>query len=488
MADKKNRNVSQKEPLVCGIASSLENEYSTYYKDTFYFDGSPTDYDLEEMFSNPQDNIADIVSYSKYCYRKYGVIMRLINMYRDFGCTALHLDYTEDNEKAAEVIKNYNKKVGLVQLVREMIFELAETGNLACYDRNGKRVDIYPIDQIEVVPYIVNNKQVIAYKINQDYENNDYDSKTLQKISKAYPKEVLKAQKSGNRIAILDIDKAYFAKINSSQYEKYGITVLLPAFEDLAHKNLLKAAEKSTATAIIDKIMLTQIGDKDNIPTTPLIQEYDKILQNMSGSISMTVPYYVNMKFIEPETAVFGAEKFIEIDKDILNTLGVSVSLLRGEGGGSYSDGIVNFTGLCKSIEAVRQPIIPIIEGLWKAELKRNKIDPRYAPSLRFEEVVIDKAAKTELLTKLFTEAGLPYELLYEGCGFDYDHVKLLRKKENDGDTEDTFKLHAQPFQGQQTVNDGGAPKKNDSERKTDKSKSNNKQARPEGKKKTGMK
>lgn len=213
MADKKNRNVSKKEPMVCGIASSLDNEYSTYYKNTFNFDGSPTDYDLEEMFASPQDNIADIVSYSKYSYRKYGVIMRLINMYRDFGCTAIHMDYTSDNEKATEVIKNYNKKVGLVQLIREMIFELAETGNLACYDRNGKRVDIYPIDQIEVVPYIVNNKQVIAYKINQDYENNDYDSKTLQKISKAYPKEVLKAQKNGDRIAILDIDKAYFAKI-----------------------------------------------------------------------------------------------------------------------------------------------------------------------------------------------------------------------------------------------------------------------------------
>lgn len=164
------------------------------------------------------------------------------------------------------------------------------------------------------------------------------------------------------------------------------------------------------------------------------------------------------------------------------------MSLLRGEGGGSYSDGIVNFTGLCKSIEAVRQPIIPIIEGLWKAELRRHKIDAKYAPSLRFEEVVIDKAAKTELLAKLFTEAGLPYELLYEGCGFDYDHVKLLRKKENSDDTEDVFKLHAQPFQGQQTVNDGGAPEKNESERKTDKSKSNNKQARPEGKRKTGMK
>ena len=47
------------------------------------------------------------------------------------------------------------------------------------------------------------------------------------------------------------------------------------------------------------------------------------------------------------------------------------------------------------------------------------------------------------------------------------------------------------PFQGNQgegSTDEGGAPKKTDSERKSDKSKSNNKQARPDKKSKSGVK
>lgn len=480
MAEKK------QEIITCAV-SELNNEYSTYFNKNFNVDGSPTDVDLENIFNSPQDYINEIVGYSKYSYRKYGIIMRLINMYRDFGCTDLHLDYTEKNQEVEDVIKAYNKQINIKQLIRDMLYELSLTGNLVCYDRNGKRVDIYPIDRIDVTPLIINNRPVLAYKLESDFISSEYDEKFTKKVLRAFPKEILKAKDSDK--AILDYRNTHFAKINASQYEKYGLSVLLPAFEDLSHKNLLKSAEKSTAKAIIDKVVLTKIGDKDNQPSQALVAQYDKVLQNVSGSVALTVPYYVNMEFVEPKTDVFGAEKFIEIDKDILNTLGVSISLLRGEGGGSYSDGIVNFTGLCRSIEAVREPLIPIIRDLYKAELKRKKLDPELAPTPRFEEVVIDKDAKTELLVNLFQNAGLPYELLYEGCGFNYDHVKLLRKEENKNKVEDTFKLRAQPFQGIQN-NDGGdgAPTKNDSERKTDKSKSNNDQVRPNGKSKTNMK
>lgn len=481
-----------KKPQVALCAMSEgANEYSTYYNKNFNVDGSPSDYSLEQIYNSPQDNIADIVGYSKYSYRKYGIIMRLINMYRDFGCTKIHLDYKTNDEKVTKVIENYNKQIKLPQLVRDMIFEMALTGNLVCYDRNGKRVDIYPIDKIEVTDLIINNNPLLAYKIEDTFDSYDYDEKIIKKINKAFPKEILRAKENGNAKAILDYDKTYFAKINVSQYEKYGVSVLLPAFEDLSHKNLLKSAEKSTAKAIIDKIMLTQVGDKDNPPSENLIAQYDRLFQNVSGSVAVTVPYNVNIKFVEPETSVFGAEKFIEIDKDILNTLGVSVSLLRGEGGGSYSDGLVNFTGLCRSIEAVREPLINVIHGLYMAELKRKRLDPKLAPIPRFEEVVIDKTAKMELLTNLFTSAGLPYELLYEGSGFDYDHVKLIRKKENENKEEEIFSLRAQPFQGNQNADssdEGGAPTKNEGQRKTDKSKSNNDQPRPKGQEKTNMK
>lgn len=472
------------EELIVG-AKSTGSQYSTHFSKNFNVDGSPTDVDLEAIFNYPQDNIENIVGYAKYCYRKYGIIMRTVNIVRDFGSTGIVLNYPSKNAQAKKVIEKYNETIDINQLSRDFIYEVCLTGNLACYDRDGKRVDIYPIDMIEPVPLIIDNKQVIAYKnpLSASFSTTNYGSGIDEKIKKAYPKEIQDAMTKGDQYAILDSEKAFFVKINASQYEPYGLSILVPAFEDLAHKSLLKEAEKATANDIIDKLMLIQIGDADNKPNKSLIDDYTALLDDISGSVRLTVPYYVEAKYIEPETTVFANEKFLEVDKDILNTLGISLSLIRGESGGNYSEGIINFSGLVRTIESIREPIAKVIEGLYRNELKRNGMKPELAPKVKFKEVVIDKEAKLNLMKELFTTAGLPYRILYEEHDMDFDSVKLIREQENEENLEEVFKLHSMPFQGETGLNggdsnEGGAPKKTLTERKTDKTSSNNDQPR----------
>lgn len=458
---------------------TVKTEYSTHFAENFNVDGSPSSIDLEDIFNAPQDNIDDIIGYAKYCYRKHGVITRVINITRDFGASGITLYYPTENKKAKKIIEEYNKKVDIEQLIRDFIFELSLTGNLACYDRDGMRVDIYPINKIDVIPLIVNNKQLIAYKNESiNFGITDYGEKINKQIENAYPTEIVQGIKEGKQTIPLDPEYAYFAKINSSQYEPYGMSVILPAFEDLAHKTLLKEAEKATANDIIDKIMLVQIGDENNKPNKDLIDQYTALLDGVSGSVRLTVPYYVDAKFVEPETTVFANEKFIEVDKDILNTLGISLSLIRGESGGNYAEGMINFSGLVRTIEGIRQPIIKIVEGLYKKELERKGVKPEYAPKVSFKEVVIDKEAKLNLMKELFTTAGLPYRVLYEEYGMDFDAIKVIREEENKEKLEETFSLHSMPFQGNNVDDnqgdEGGAPTKTLSQRKTDKTSSGN--------------
>ncbi len=465
--------VHESVPIV-GAVKSNTSSYSTHFTKNFNVDGSPSSTDLESIFNNPQDNIDDIVAYSKYCYRKHGIIMRVINIIRDFGSTGLVLDYPMKDKGVRKIIENFNKRIDMEQLVKDIIFELALTGNVSCYDRDGARVDIYPIDMIKVIPLITNNKQRIAYKTDMsDISMDDYGNDINKAIEKAYPKEILDAQKNGREYAVLSEENAYFVKINASQYEPYGVSVILPAFEDLSHKSLLKEAEKATANDIINKILKVSIGDKENKPGPNLISEYNNLFAGQSGSLLATVPYYVNIEWIEPETDIFGKDKFVEIDTDILNTLGVSLTLIRGEGGGNYAEGMLNFTGLVRTIEGIRHHIPCIIEDLYRKELVRNGKNPDHAPLVKFDDVVIDKSTKTELLLSLFQNAGLPYQALYEGCDMNWDYIKLMREDENDNDMDETFKVHTMPFQG---AGDGqaGAPEKTDTERKTDKTSSNN--------------
>lgn len=477
---------------MCLGAISKKSEYSTHFDQNFNVDGSPSTVDLENIFNAPQDNIENIIGYSKYCYRKHGIITRVINIVRDFGSTKVNLNFPAKNAKVKKCIKDYNERIDVQQLISDFIYELALTGNLACYDRDGMRVDIYPINMITPIPLVVNNKQMIAYNNSStsNYSITDYGEEINSAIEKAYPSEILEGIKNGKQTIPLNPDYAYFAKINCSQYESYGMSIILPAFEDLAHKTLLKEAEKATANDIIDKIMLVKIGDSDNKPNRSLIDQYTALLDGLSGSVRLTVPYYVSAEFVEPETSVFESEKFIEVDTDILNALGISLSLIRGESGGNYSEGIINFSGLVRTIESIQKPISKILYGLYQAELKRNGLKPEDAPKVSFSDVVIDKEAKLNLMKELFTTAGLPYQILYEESGFDFDAVKVIREQENEEKVEDIFKLRSMPFQGIQTEQDseseeqtdekdeGGRPSKTMTERKTDKTQSNNKQPR----------
>lgn len=463
--------------LALGAVTKASSEFSTYFEKNFNVDGSPNSIDLEAIFNAPQDHIDDIVGYSKYCYRKHGIIMRVINIIRDFGACDYDLQYPKKNDKIKECIKRYIRRINLDSLLKDMMLEISTTGNIVCYDRDGKCVDIYPIDQIEVFPLKKNGKQVIGFKaISMNSVFNNYNKQINSMIETAYPQEVIDGMKSNETYYILNSENAHFGKINSSRYERYGIPVILPAFEDLAHKNLLKEAEKATANDIIDKMLCIQVGDAENKPSDSLISQYSDLFQGVKGSVRVTVPYYVNMKWVEPTTNIFGQDKFVQVDTDILNTLGISLSLIRGEGGGNYAEGMISFTGLTRTIETIRECLVDIINELFRKELERNGFKSDDAPTIRFNDVVIDKNSKMSLVKDLFTTAGLPYQVLYEECGYDFDHIKIIREEENEKDLENIFTLRAQPFQGQfgMQQNSGNQKPDVDPSRKSDKNQSNN--------------
>jgi hypothetical protein len=459
--------------------------YSKYYNDKYEANGSPKGYDLETIFNSPQQYIDEIYHLSKYYYHKYGIIMRVVNIIRDFGVCGYKLNYPVKDKKVREVIDNYNKRIGLNQILRDIIFELALSGNCAGYDRDGKRIDIYPVTKIEVSPLIYNNKPVLMYK--NDFNISNFDGmlprNLVKKLELSYPKEVAIGIKQNKDMIVLDVDNTFYLKTNSSRYEPYGVPFILTAFDELAHKTILKEAERSTATGIIDKILKIGIGDKDHKPKQPEIDFYNALFDGKKGSLKVTVPYFVNPEWIEPDTAIFGKEKFEQVDLDILNALGVSLTLIRGEGGGNYSEGFIAITGLIKTIESLREGIPEILKEFYEKELERNNLKPEHAPVFEFTPVEIDKSSKLELVKWLFSTAGLPYEVLYQEAGYDYMSVKLVREQENEEKTEETFK--SRMMMAQEKLNEEGQPGQPGrpttplTERKSDKKQSNNAQPRP---------
>lgn len=457
------------------------DSYSRYYAENYEKNGSPKNFDLEKIFGDPQSYINEIYYLSKYYYSKTGIIMRVVNIIRDFGVEGFDLRYKKEvSDDVKNIIESFNRRINVKQVLRDVIFELALSGNVAGYNRDGKRIDIYPITKIEVSPLIVGNKPVLLYKneLSLDDLASTLPKALVKKLELTYPKELAKGIRKGEEKIVLDVTNTFFQKVNSSRYEAYGVPFIMTAFDELAHKTVLKEAERATATGIIEKVLRIGVGDKDHKPKQAEIDFYSKLFDGKKGSVKVTVPHFVTAEWIEPDTSIFGAEKFEQVDQDILNALGVSLTLIRGEGGGNYSEGFIAVTGLIKTIESLREPIPVIVHDWYRQELERNGKDPEDAPELFLKPIEIDKSAKKDLVQFLFQNAGLPYEVLYEESGYDYDHVKLIRNQENEEKVEDIFKLREQPFQGQNSP-EGGRPKKNLSDRKSDKNQSNNSQPRP---------
>lgn len=461
---------------------SKNNSYSTYYQDNFAINGTPKEFELEKYLKNPQDNIDNICSLSRYFYYKSGVIMRTVNIIRDFGITGIKKNYKKSGTRIKKIIEDYDKRINMTRLLKDILFELALTGNVALYDRDGDYVDILPLSVIEVSELIINGKQQLKFDHNKfSSEYSTLTDKEKQLLKQAYPPEVHRANQTSG-YTDLNIENTYFIKNNSSRYEKYGVTFLLPAFTDLSQKNLMKEAEKSTTSGIVDQILHIAVGDKDHKPKKQEIEYFDQIFTGKKGSIRATTPYYVSLNWISPNTDIFGEEKFLEIDKDILSSLGVSITLLRGDGGGNYSDGMINIAGLIKTIESMREDIPSIIHDLYRKELERNGISGEKAPEVELSPIEINSETKYQMIQWLFQSAGLPYEVLYDEFNMDFETVKAMREDENKQNVQDVFKLREQPFQGTnfKDVDDkGGRPTKNEDERKSDKNQSNNDQPRP---------
>lgn len=465
------------EDNILELGQSKQSTYSRYFSQKFTINGEPKGYDLQKYAQNPQDNINNLASLAKYYYISEGMIMRTVNIIRDYSVTELKLDYTKGRQKVQNIVENFLRKVDIEKFCKDFVFEMAMTGNCFCYDREGNYIDIYPLDLIEVSNVIIDGKQQVYFDNSQTEININSNPEEEKLMNDAYPKEIQKGIKQGREKIPFDLDKSYFSKMNSSRYDRYGVSFLVPAFDDLSRKNLLKEAERSTASGIIDQILHIKVGDKEHTPGEKEVLFYSNLFTDKTGSVRVTTPYYVDLEWVSPDSQIFGETKFLEIDKDLLSTLGVSLTLLRGEGGGNYSEGMINITGLIRTIESIRSFLPPIIEDMIRRELQRNGINADKTPKVSFNEIVIDENARLGLVHWLFEHAGLPYRVLFEEHGYDYDYMKLERIEENKAKADEIFELRGQPFQG--AIQDkGGRPEKDLSERKSDKNQSNNDQPR----------
>ena len=177
------------------LGQSKKSEYSRYFSQTYTVNGEPKGYDLQKYAKNPQLYIKELIALAKYYYVLEGVIMRTVNIIRDYSITDIKLDYSKGKAKVQKIVDDFLKRIDVTKFCKDFVYEMAMTGNCFCYDRDGEYVDIYPLDMIEVSNVIVNGKQQVYFNnshIDISLDSTEDEQKIMQK---AYPEEILNGMK-----------------------------------------------------------------------------------------------------------------------------------------------------------------------------------------------------------------------------------------------------------------------------------------------------
>lgn len=442
--------------------------------------------------ANPVKYANEIYKYSKYLYGSTGIVTQTMNLFTSLHGLTSSLKKTNPNEivpEDEEKIKRYDSYINKETVLRDILKEVVH-GTAIGYIYRKRWVQMLDIE-IYVPKRIVDGYwqvecdllQLVTADSNKnmyDYPNEyqEYYTPNLELITRQ-PEEIRRAFKKwqmgkGERRYMIAVEKTIVIKLNGTQQERYGRSLAMGAFDDLLHKNLIRQAEEVLLDKVVNQIITLTMGEKGkesdgNFKPTPsqrtsVGQSVKKILNKTTTDDStkdkdafkvVGLPWWAKLEAVAVDLDLFKSKKYDEINKDILQSLGVG-DIFGASENGSYASASVSIELFFKDIFVVLEQIEDQLFDRQYAIMSsnRNNIYTR-----RFSRGTVIGEKKIEVLKNLFDIGGSVKYLLDE-IGEDYDeYIEQVKNEKTEG-------LHElfEPYRTSSTLgNEGGRPEESGS-------------------------
>ena len=338
----------------------------------------------------PDNNIHDMIKMSKIMYVREGLVGTAIDIFVDYASTRMEIDGVGEKERdilshwARNVNRdNNNMTTGLQGLVNEMMLEYWVSGNVFSFrvdqkvpsqeigskNIRNKRLtlpmEVYLIDpvfiEIPEAPTIIGSKRLF---MNMDDEVlsllRSGDDETVA-ILNGFPEDIRNAILAGNEKIPLPMDFVTHIKRKSLGYQTWGVPYLSRAFGEFARKKKLQALDEATIDGLINQITVFKIGDiKDESRQTwdpRRLRAFASLLSAPNHTNYLVWTPDVEVETVGPSEAILSFDdKYAQVDKQILQALGVPTVLLSGEGAASdraEGNAYVGLSSLMEKIEAL---------------------------------------------------------------------------------------------------------------------------------------
>jgi len=424
-----------------------------------------TNYDL---FSRSKSKpITEKIKTCRSAYFNIGLIGNVVDIMTDFALEGLTI--VHESLAAERFFNKWAKKVQVHRVAEEILKDIYRDGNVPIvhYDakisedsvRRMKRAvaavggsDLFCKDDVEpmVIPYKFRVLDVLHVKSRGKdlfgrpsyyYEFNLDEVKATLRRTDQETKELVAQMKKGmtpkqwerfittGEFPLTDLYMIYYKK---DSYTDWAIPMLWRVVDDLKFKHTLRSMDISIAESIQNAVQIFKLGDiKSGYPPSPaMFQKFADMLRNPSKSKQIVWDDLVSIESDYPDTGkILGADKYTQVNADILAGLGISEVLIGGPGG-KYSNSFLSCRTLLERLETGRYQVL---EWLSCHLMNISKaLGLRKPPVVKFAHMSLrDENAEKKMLLELVDRNIISYKTLLERFGEDLDiEVNRMRRED----------------------------------------------------------
>lgn len=235
-----------------------------------------------------------------------------------------------------------------------------------------------------------------------------------------------------NRLAVIqDVTKA--------DYEDWATPQIYPAYKEVTFKRLLRQAEISATESMKHAITLIKLGKVEEgfIPTEEQIERVAAALAGGSQTHHLVWDDLIDGKVLQPNLGnIFDPKKYAQVDKDIYAALGVSESVMTGNG--SFANSFMSIKLLLEKLETIRCKL----EDWLKVEVKKisDAMKFRRLPIIQWGLMNLrDENTERKLWMELYDRGIVSDESILERFGTDFN-IELARQQYEKGIKEENNK------------------------------------------------
>ncbi len=344
--------------------------------------------------------------------------------------------------------------------------------------------------RIEIIePSLLNPIRTYLFKLN-DADLEFLKGKTAKTDEEKEISKDLQALIVQGQYLELENDRVYFFHFKKASDESWGDPPLFSVLDDIKFKKVLRRMDISAAESVIQNITIFKLGNtKDGFPPTPnAFKKLATILKTPTKAMNIVWSDQIDISNVAmPVGEILGADKYEQVNSDILQGLGISPVIIGGGGAGErFSNSFLGVKGFLEILEDGREELL----NFWNREIEEVADAMGFATpaKLQFNHMSLrDEVAEKNIIIGMYDRGLISAATTLNETGFDFEIERAKQATENKiRDKEDVFQQKG-PFIRDPGLG-GPAPAKgpvgrpgNEGDTQTRKLKKKNKERKPVG-------